>query len=213
MACIYRQNDCVMPMASRFVCKVIGCLVTKHEARGYCLIHYGFLMRRGDANAPRINGIRGEGTITETGYRAHTVNGRPKYEHIMVAEKALGRPLPRGAQVHHVNEIKTDNRGSNLVICPNSAYHRLLHKRADAYDACGHADWLKCGYCGKHDAPGSLTFIDRGPRHKACAKAYSVANRKHLNEVRLQSACYERQKAKKKERNRLKRENRVLTTT
>lgn len=38
-------------------------------------------------------------------------------EHILIAEKALGKHLPDKAEVHHVNEIKTDNRNENLVIC------------------------------------------------------------------------------------------------
>ena len=49
--------------------------------------------------------------------------------HILIAEKALGRPLPKGAVVHHANEKKDDNRNQNLVICENQTYHKLLHTR------------------------------------------------------------------------------------
>src|ERR1700738_3391808 len=76
-------------------------------------------------------------------------------EHAMVAGMALGRPLPTGAQVHHVNEVKTDNRGENLVVCQDHAYHMLLHQRAAAIAACGHADWRKCAYCHSYDAPAN----------------------------------------------------------
>ena len=50
-------------------------------------------------------------------------------EHILIAEKSLGHCLPRGAVVHHSNQIKSDNRPSNLVICQDNAYHQTIHKR------------------------------------------------------------------------------------
>ncbi len=49
--------------------------------------------------------------------------------HRMIAERALGRPLPKGAEVHHWNMDKTNNRNLNLVICQDTAYHNLLHAR------------------------------------------------------------------------------------
>lgn len=53
-------------------------------------------------------------------------------EHILVAERAFGRRLPKGVVVHHVNEQGHDNRNENLVICENQAYHALLHTRMRA---------------------------------------------------------------------------------
>lgn len=63
-----------------------------------------------------------------------TATNRYKYagrdrEHVVIAERALGKPLPRGAQVHHVDEDKSNNLNSNLVICQDNAYHALLHVR------------------------------------------------------------------------------------
>lgn len=58
-------------------------------------------------------------------------NGVKKYQPLnrYLAELALGKNLPKGACVHHVDGNPLNNESSNLVICPSHAYHMLLHKR------------------------------------------------------------------------------------
>ena len=54
-------------------------------------------------------------------------NAEGKREHVVVAERALGKALPPGAIVHHFNNDGTDNSNRNLVIGQDQAYHMLLH--------------------------------------------------------------------------------------
>lgn len=131
---------------------------------------------------------RGAGSITGNGYRIigegdSNNGGTRRGEHVLVAEKALGRKLPEGVEVHHVDEVKLNNEPSNLVICPDRAYHMLLHRRTRALDACGHADWLKCPYCKQYDAPENMRIKERANRpgsmtwyHVLCHRAYAKMN-------------------------------------
>lgn len=94
-------------------------------------------------------------------------------EHILIAEKVLGKLLPEGAVVHHINENKADNRKENLVICENDAYHQLLHRRMRALKTCGNPNWRKCWICKEYDDPENL-YINNPytPRHKECMNQY-----------------------------------------
>lgn len=56
-----------------------------------------------------------------------TGSGRREYLHRLRAERALGKPLPPGAVVHHADGSKDEH--APLVICQDAAYHYLLHMR------------------------------------------------------------------------------------
>lgn len=114
----------------------------------------------------------------EKGYRILVVNGRRIREHVMVAERALGRTLPAGAVIHHADENRQNNAPANLVICPDNSYHKLLHVRMRARDACGNPNWRLCTFCGKHDDPANMRGEKSGRFvHSACS---ATANRLRL---------------------------------
>lgn len=95
-------------------------------------------------------------------------------EHVLAAEKILGKKLPSTAIVHHVNENKLDNSPTNLVICPDRNYHNLIHARMRALDKCGNANWLKCPFCGVYDDPKNMYVYPnkRAAKHVACFREY-----------------------------------------
>lgn len=95
--------------------------------RGMCEACYERVRDHGTVDREKMPA--GFGSLRPSGYVDVQVGDEHKGQHILVAEKALGKPLPPGAVVHHVNEKKSDNRGRNLVICPSHAYHMLIHKR------------------------------------------------------------------------------------
>jgi recombinational DNA repair protein (RecF pathway) len=58
------------------------------------------------------------------------------------------------------------------VICPNDAYHFLLHRRTRALDATGNANARKCNYCGQWDDPENLYISHHACFHAACRGEY-----------------------------------------
>ena len=127
---------------------------------------------------------KGGRQVLGTGYvKLYTPDGYV-WEHIIVCEKALGKPLPPNAMPHHVNENRSDNRNENLVICQDKSYHNLLHRRMRALKACGHANWLKCGYCKQYDDPKNLRLIPKfsSQHHPECLRKYTRERRQNLKD-------------------------------
>lgn len=108
--------------------------------------------------------------------------GKQVREHRLVAEAALGRRLPEKAVVHHADGNSLNNKPSNLVICENIAYHRLLHARERRLKECGSLDLKKCSLCGQVKPLSDFNAAPRWDgRHGYCKLCHSQYdyNRNH----------------------------------
>lgn len=117
-------------------CKINGCDSAGKITRGMCLMHYTRWRRHGD---PMVAKDWPRRTIARQksgeSYVMIRVDNSYKAEHVLLAEKAIGRPLPPGAVVHHVDRDGTNNNTKspwNLVVCPDQRYHMLIHSRSRA---------------------------------------------------------------------------------
>jgi hypothetical protein len=122
---------------------------------------------------------------TTNGYRRCYDASHPRanskgevYEHVQIAERALGRYLPTGAEIHHVDENPSNNAQTNLVICQDKAYHKLLHVRARIVRAGGNPNThLICSKCGE-PKPLEMFSMNRGNkgtgRQNACRPCAAI---------------------------------------
>lgn len=168
-------------------CLIDGCekpARAKH-ALSMCNMHCARVARAGHPNLNRRE--NGLGNINKGGYvDVRDENGRRVYQHVLVAEKALGKRLPKGAKVHHWDRNRSNNAGTNLLICPDEAYHQLIHRRMAAVEAGAQPHWRKCQFCKQFDAPENLKFRANGqnPHHVRCASQYRVARYRKEREER-----------------------------
>lgn len=101
------------------------------------------------------------------------------HEHVVIAEAALGHPLPDGAQVHHVDERKDRNVNDNLCILQNQSEHNDLHTRMRVRAAGGNPFTQRlCTTC--HQVKDFDQFYrPRGRRFssqcKPCARSAALA--------------------------------------
>ncbi|WP_169119167.1 HNH endonuclease [Aromatoleum anaerobium] len=131
----------------------------------------------GAPTAGTFRAENGAGTVISSGYRSIHVSGRRALEHVAIAERALGKRLPRTARVHHVDGDRLNNAPTNLVICPNDAYHALLHRRQEAMDVAGNPNYRKCQFCKTWDSPENLRLVSLGGYHTKCKNDYQSARR------------------------------------
>jgi len=69
------------------------------------------------------------------------------YEHRLVIERALGRYLEPWESCHHINEVKEDNRVSNLYLTTPSE-HSSMHREGHVH-TIEHKDYMRKKMKGK----------------------------------------------------------------
>lgn len=132
-----------------------------------------------------------EPDLSHHGYKIISMPHHPRknkadhlMEHVLIAEKALGKFLSPGVEVHH---FPSKDIFTHLVICQDHAYHFLLHVRHRAFIACGNPNWRKCQYCKKYDDIKNLYCSPNGYvyEHRACFRAYQREQRRKKSELSL----------------------------
>lgn len=107
--------------------------------KGFCSSP-GTQFKKGELSREKHPFWKGGRHKLKTGYVMVNVLNHPRayrnevYEHIIVAEKKIGRYLEKGENVHHINGIKDDNRPDNLVVCKTWAEHRKHHRKYDRHE-------------------------------------------------------------------------------
>lgn len=113
-----RREGRIEVKTRRSECGVKGC-PHPHEAKGFCETHYYAWKRYGDP-LTQLRERKGDGSVTQEGYRCLVVEGVRIFEHRLVMSKFLERPLSETEFVHHKNGDRLDNRIENLELWSTS---------------------------------------------------------------------------------------------
>ena len=101
----------------------------------------------------------------------HRNNQNYVWEHRLIMEKKLGRYLKPEEQIHHINEIKDDNRIENLKLFANRSEHTKHH----------HPKQTICKKCSKKDNR-IVRGMCRSCYDKQCRKDNSEKYKKYKRE-------------------------------
>ena len=148
--------------------------VSKGQIKGR---HFKFIHNH-QPTGDKASAWKGGFKYKKSGYKLIRISGHHRMdvsgyvlEHIVIAEKALGKHLPKDAQIHHYGSTRDNTK---IVICENQKYHWLLETRQRAYRNCGNPNWKKCKYCKQYDNPKNLTIACSGVAyHKKCKREYA----------------------------------------
>jgi len=133
--------------------------------------------------------------LTSNGYIVKYLPDHPRaysngtvYEHILVAEKMLGRPILPEEEVHHIDHCKTNNEEYNLMVFESEASHAAFH---NGYEAELNPDGSY--RCYKYDKDGNKRYFPKERYSKNYCKVCGKPIRKGSK------YCWDCYKEKRKE--------------
>ena len=125
----------------------------------------------------------GRAWVSMTNYVKRKVRGIPYLVHRAQVERILGRELPPEVVIHHWDNDGENNTNSNLLVCPNESYHKIVHRRMNALEATGDANALKCTFCKQWDNPANIKVTKACSYHKSCLNLYAAERYKRQGAV------------------------------